>query len=172
MGLKNEEMSELFPKRETEYMKHPNILKIVESQTSEKYIKSYILHYQVNFTYVAIMTYKDLISTDLLNFHAQATEFRTLAPEFRTGKGYLLFQKFVSHNAYRYIACLEEEQRKMVETTVTAAVDTNSGVSEKLFDDILQTVEKELIVKLYKPFMKSEYFGKWKEAMVLNDRFV
>ena len=94
-----------------------------------------------------------------------------MTPEFRTGKGYLLFQKFISHNAYRYIACIEEGQRKSVESNLNAAMEENGpSVSEELFDDVLATVEKELVEKLYKPFMKSEFFVKWREAMLLNER--
>jgi transcriptional regulator of aromatic amino acid metabolism len=86
------------------------------------------------------------------------------------GKGYLLFQKFISKNAYRYTACISDEQREDVEQKLNAAMEENgTSVNEKLFDDILDTIEKELLERLYKPFLKSDYYLKWKEAMVLNE---
>lgn len=88
----------------------------------------------------------------------------------RAGKGYLLFQKFISANAYRYISCISNEQREQVEKKLSLAIQENGEVvNEELFDDILNTVEEELIEKLYKPFMKSEFFVKFRKATVMNE---
>ena len=145
--------------RESTFTRYPKIYSLVKSPIADKYVRQFILHYQ------------DLISTDLLNLRSQALEFRSLPPEMRAGKGYLLFLKFVSRNAYRYIACIRNEQREIVEKKLNAAMEENSQavIGEDLFDEILDTIEMELIEKLYKPFIKSEFFVKYREAMVLNE---
>jgi hypothetical protein len=81
----------------------------------------------------------------------------------------LLFQKFISKNAYRYISCVEDSQREEIEKTLNAAMEENGPVvSENLFDDVLDTVERELVDRLYKPFLESEYFLKFQEVMALS----
>lgn len=147
----------------------PKPIDILVDKLAQKFIEEFIAHFQL------------IRQSKLLLFYFDVLRFKELDNELvRTSKAWILYQKYIQEGAYISVDAITEEQREFLNEKITKAVEQQSRdpndpqptekieLTSSLFDGVLKTVKKELKRTLVKPFMQSEYFGRYLEAIRLE----
>jgi len=136
----------------------PRISALLKRKEAFKFIEEYLIHYQ----------YAKL--SDYLNFWKRLQAFKSIAEKKAlAGHASLIYQKYLTPDAYIYIDCFTTEQRETVNHAIEATMDATSDVDSDLFDDLLDTLEPILGEHLFIPFLKSEYYTKLRKTKGLED---
>jgi len=143
------------------FAEHPRVAKLMADPIAHKFLRAHLLDFQ------------DMRMSDYLNFWEQIQEFRKLPKEFLGGKGYLLYQKFLSKDAYRKIDCVNDTMREPLEAKLNKLVE-DGGSEEKIdsnfFDSILERVEEVMNEELFIPFFHSKFNYQYKDASRLKSQ--
>jgi len=145
-------------KSRSAFGEHPRVAKFLADPVAHKFLRAYLLDFQ------------DMRMSDYLNFWEQVTEFRKLNKEFLGGKGYLLYQKFLSKNAYRKIDCVNDVMRDPLESKLAKMVDGEEKIEYTFFDEVLDRVEEVMNDNLFLPFFHSKFYDQYKDASKLRSQ--
>jgi len=142
------------------FQENPKIERLLKDPISYKYIQDYLLHYQ------------ELLMSDYFNFWNQVKDFKNIKENtMLSGKAYLLYQKFLSDNAYRYIDCCPPDLRKKMQTILdqVASSETEQNlVKPDFFNEAIELVEAKMAKDLFSKFFHSSFYEQYKEASRLN----
>jgi hypothetical protein len=83
------------------------------------------------------------------------------------GKAYLLFQKFLTQNAYRFIDCCPRVLAQTMEEELNAATKENptKQITNTFFDEALRIAEEKMLEDLFTPFFNSTYFAEYPRGL-------
>jgi len=135
---------------------YPKIVKLLSDPLSYQYLETYLVHYQL------------VQLTDHFNLWRQLRDFKRIDPREMTGKAYLLYKKFLSPNAYRFIEGIPDAQRCALEQQLDKAINDNTEIPADFFDEVVQIIKKPLLAGLLLPFFKSDICQKYKEKARLE----
>jgi len=140
------------------FTEHPTVAKLMADPIAHKFLRAYLLDFQ------------DMRMSDYLNFWEQIQEFRKLPKEFLGGKGYLLYQKFLSKDAYRKIDCVTDAMRTPLEATLAKVLEGEEKIEFNFFDVVLDVVEEAMNEKLFVPFFHSKFNDQYKNSSKLKSQ--
>lgn len=155
----SDSINSLFPEfpQIAAFLKHPEAVLSVED---------FIVHTQ------------DFKMSRLFSFWKEMVVFHKIRVEqYRVGKGYLLFQKFLSKNALLEIDCVPESLKLDLEAKLliaTEQVDLKDGeaptkISAEFFDEAARKVESVMAEELFLVYFKSGFFHEYKRSMRLKE---
>jgi len=151
-------VAEPVSKNSVAFTDHPRVAKLMADPIAHKFVRTYLLDFQ------------DMRMSDYLNFWEQIQEFRRLPKEFLGGKGYLLYQKFLSKDAYRKIDCVTDAMRAPLEVTLAKVLEGEEKIEFNFFDVVLDIVEDLMNEELFVPFFRSKFYGQYKGASKLKSQ--
>lgn len=146
----------------TVFTNHTRIARKMRDPEHMKFVEEYLLHYQ------------DTKMSIFLLFWAELVKYKGIPEEIsRTCKAWLIYQKYISDQAYLPVPGLNEQQGLKLNQILTAAMDEDEkkekpAVGKELFDDMRLQVEDELAEGLFPKYFRSDFYRKYEESKSLT----